>query len=73
MKELMDNLKNAPSRICEELNQLKTEREQLLMRLEEIEASVRIKEANLALLPLVTNEKKAEMTTRYNELKAIHD
>ena len=43
------------------------------MKLKGIDASIQIKEANLALLPLVTNEKKAEMTTRYNELKAIHD
>lgn len=73
MKELMDNLKSAPSKIREELNQLKTEWEQMLMRLEEIDASVQIKEANLAQLPLVMNEKKAEMTARNNELKAIRD
>lgn len=73
LRELIDNLKSAPSRIYEELNQLKTKWEQLLMRLEEIDASVQMKEANLAQLPLVTNEKKAKMTARYNKLKVIHD
>jgi hypothetical protein len=43
------------------------------MRLEEIDASIQIKEANLAQLPSVMNEKKAEMTAKYNELKAIRD
>jgi hypothetical protein len=43
------------------------------MRLEEIDASIQIKEANLTQLPSVTNEKKAEMTAKYNELRAIRD
>lgn len=43
------------------------------MRIEEIDASIQIKEANLAQLPMMTNEKKVEMTAKYNELKAISD
>lgn len=41
------------------------------MRLEEINASLQIEEANLTQLPRVIDEKKAEMTARYNELMAI--
>lgn len=43
------------------------------MRLEEIDASIRIEEANLIQLPKATDQKKAEMTSRYNEMVAIHD
>ena len=42
------------------------------MRLEEINASIQIKQANLAQLPKVTSEKKAEMTAKYNDFRAIH-
>ena len=73
LKELIDGLKSAPFRIQEKLNCLKTEREQLLMRLEEIDASIRIEEANLIQLPKATDQKKAEMTSRYNDLVAIRD
>jgi len=43
------------------------------MRLEEINALIQIEEANLSQLPKATDKKKAKMTTRYNELMAIHD
>lgn len=43
------------------------------MRLEEIDASIRIEEANLIQLPKATDQKKAEMTSRYNDLVAIRD
>ena len=43
------------------------------MRLEGIDASIQIEEANLIQLPKATDQKKAEMTSRYNELVAIHD
>lgn len=73
LKGLMDNLKSASPRIQEKLNQLRTEREQLLMKLKGIDASIQIKEENLAQLPMVTAEKKAKMTTKYNDLKDIRD
>ena len=41
------------------------------MRLEEINASIQMEEANLIQLPMATDEKKVEMTARYNELMAI--
>jgi hypothetical protein len=43
------------------------------MQLEEIDASIQIKEANLIQLPKAMDKKKAEMTSKYNELVAIHD
>lgn len=43
------------------------------MRLEEINALIQIKEANLSQLPKAIDRKKAEMTARYNKLVAIHD
>ena len=73
LKELIDGQKSAPSRIQEKLSCLKSEQEQLLMRLEEIDASIRIEEANLIQLPKATDQKKAEMTSRYNDLVAIRD
>jgi hypothetical protein len=33
---------------------------------------IQIEEANIIQLPKVMEKKKAEMTTRYNELMAIH-
>lgn len=42
------------------------------MRLEEIDVSIQIKEANLAQLPKVASKKKAEMTAKYNDFRAIH-
>ena len=71
LKELIDGLKSAPTRIQEKLSSLKTEREQLLMRLEEINTSIQIEETNLTQIPSVTDEKKAEMTDKYSELMAI--
>jgi len=73
LKELIDGQKSAPSKIQEKLSCLKSEWEQLLMRLEEIDASIRIEEANLIQLPKVIDQKKAEMTSRYNDLVAIRD
>jgi uncharacterized protein YoxC len=69
----MDNLNSASPRIQEELNQLRTEREQLLMKLKGIDASIQIKEANLAQLPMVIAEIKDEMTAKHNDLKAVRD
>lgn len=43
------------------------------MRLEEIDASIQIKEANLVQLPKAIDEKKAEMTAKYNELKTTRN
>lgn len=51
LKELIDGLKSAPARIQEKLSSLKIEREQLLMRLEEINTSIQIKETNLTHIP----------------------
>ena len=42
LTELIDSLKSTPSKIQEKLSSLKTEQEQLLMRLEEINASIQI-------------------------------
>lgn len=71
LKELIDDLKSAPSKIQAKLSQLRFEQERLLVRLEEVNVSIHIKEANLTQLPRVTDEKKAEMTARYNELMTI--
>lgn len=73
LKEVIDGQKSAPSKIQEKLSCLKSEWEQLLMRLEEIDASIRIEEANLIQLPKATDQKKAEMTSRYNDLVASRD
>lgn len=43
------------------------------MRLEGIDASIQIEEANLIQLPKATDQKKAEMTSRHNEVVAIRD
>lgn len=53
------------------MNFLKTERQWLLMRLEEIDTSIQIEEANLIQLPKAMDKKKVEMTSRYHELVAI--
>lgn len=71
LKELIDDLKSAPSKIQGKLGQLRTRREQLLARLEEINISIQIEEANSTQVPKVIDEKKAEMTARYNELMII--
>lgn len=42
------------------------------MRLEEIDASIQIREANLAQFPKASDEKKAEIIAKYNELRTIH-
>lgn len=41
------------------------------MRLQEINTSIQIEEANLIQLPMAMDEKKVEMTARYNDLMAI--
>ena len=71
MKETVDDLKSVPSKFHGKLNQLRSEQEQLLARLEEVNVSIHIKEANLAQLPRVMDEKKAKMTARYNKLMTI--
>lgn len=71
LKELIDGLKGAPSKIQEKINHLKTEREQLLTRLEEINSLIQIVEENLIQIPKVTDEKKAEMTAEFHDLSAI--
>ena len=50
----------APSKIHQELDQLKVEREQPQKRLEEVDAMIQLKESNLAQLPQAINEKKKE-------------
>jgi hypothetical protein len=73
LKELIDGLKSAPARTQEKLSSLQIEREQLLMRLEEINTLIQIEETNLTQLPNVTDEKKTKMTAKYNEFMAIQD
>ena len=41
------------------------------MKLEEINSLIQLEEANLAQLPKTAEEKKKEMTAKYNELMAI--
>ena len=41
------------------------------MKLEEINSLIQLEEANLAQLPKTAEEKKKEMTTKYNELMAV--
>ena len=41
------------------------------MKLEEINSLIQLEEANSAQLPKTTEEKKKEMTTKYNKLMAI--
>ena len=43
------------------------------MKLKGIDALIQIKEYSLALLPTMIAEKKAKMTTKYNDLKAVCD
>jgi hypothetical protein len=50
---------------------LKIEREQLLIKLEEINSLIQLEKANLVQLPKATEEKKKEMTAKYNELMMI--
>ena len=50
----------APSKIHQELDQLKVEQEQPQKRLEEVDAMIQLKESNLAQLPQAINEKKKE-------------
>ena len=71
MKELMNGSKNALSESQEKINSLKIEREQLLIKLEEINSLIQLEEANSAQLPKTVEEKKKEMTTKYNELMVI--
>ena len=58
MKGLIDGSKNAFSKSQEKINSLKIEREQLLMKLEEINSLIQLEEANLAQLPKMVDEKK---------------
>jgi hypothetical protein len=71
LKELIDGSKNALSESQEKINSLKIEREQLLMKLEEINSLIQLEEANSAQFPKTAEEKKKEMTAKYNELMAI--
>ena len=50
----------APSKIHQELDQLKVKWEQPQKRLEEVDAMIQLKESNLAQLPQAINEKKKE-------------
>ena len=71
LKELIDGSKNAFSESQERIKSLKIEREQLLMKLEEINSLIQLEEANLAQLPKMVEKKKKEMTAKYNDLMAI--
>jgi chromosome segregation ATPase len=71
LKELTNSLKSALSKSQERIDSLKTEREQLLMKLEEINSLIQLKEANSTQLPKMAEERKKEMTAKYNELMTI--
>lgn len=73
LKQVINNLSKAPLKIEEELDQLKTERDQLQKRLEEVDAAIKLKENNLARLPKVISDKKKKMAIKYQEAKAIHE
>ena len=71
LKELIDGQKSAPSKIQEKLSCLKSEWEQLLMKLKEINSLIRLKEANSTQLPKMVEERKKKMTAKYNDLMTI--
>jgi hypothetical protein len=70
-KDLIDGSKNAFFESQERIKSLKIEREQLLIKLEEINSLIQLEKANSVQLPKVTEEKKKEMTAKYNELMMI--
>jgi predicted DNA-binding ribbon-helix-helix protein len=71
IKELIDSSKSALSKSQERINSLKTEWEQLLMNLEEINSLIQLEEANWTQLPKMAEERKKEMTAKYNKLMMI--
>lgn len=71
VKELIDGSKTAISKSQERINSLKIEWEQLLAKLEEINSSIQLEEANAIQLPKTTEERKKEMNAKYNELIMI--
>jgi len=71
LKELINGSKNAFSESQERIKSLKIEREQLLMKLEEINSLIQLEEANSAQLPKMVEEKKKKMTAKYNKLMVI--
>jgi hypothetical protein len=70
-KDLIDGSKNAFFESQERIKSLKIEQEQLLIKLEEINSLIQLEKANSVQLPKVTEEKKKEMTAKYNELMMI--
>jgi hypothetical protein len=70
LKELIDGSKNTFSKSQKRIDSLKVEQE-LLAKLKEINSLIRLEEANSTQLPKTAEEKKKEMTAKYNELMMI--
>jgi predicted nuclease with TOPRIM domain len=71
-RDLIDKLESAPEQINKKLEDLKTEKDQLLARLKEVESSIKREEDNLARVPIAISKQRALMTAKYAELKEIH-
>lgn len=72
LKDSVDNLKSTPDRIKKELSDLDVEKSQLLAWLEEIEASVKEKNAELTKASVLVEEQKNSLARTYSELRELH-
>lgn len=71
VKELIDRLNNSPAKIHQKLATLNAEREQLLIKLKDIEAAIKHEEGNLARIPTTLSEQKRLMSFFKSELQGI--
>jgi septation ring formation regulator EzrA len=58
VKKVIDRLNDSPAKITQKLTTLNEEREQLLSKLKDVEASIRLEEDNLVRIPTTLSEQK---------------
>jgi hypothetical protein len=58
VKKVIDQLNDSPAKITQKLTTLNEEREQLLSKLKDVEASIRLEENNLARILIALSEQK---------------
>jgi uncharacterized protein YoxC len=56
IKKVIDRLNDSPTKVTQKLTTLNEEREQLLSKLKDVEASIRLEEDNLARIPTALSE-----------------
>jgi chromosome segregation ATPase len=71
VKKVIDRLNDSPAKITQKLTTLNEERERLLSKLKDVEASIRLEEDNLARVPTSLSEQKKKMLQLKSDLQSI--